>query len=234
HLFAPTNDAIERHRKETSKSTFALALDGGESQTLADNVQELLRQDSFYHLLNYTLHSVAEQGTPQLTFHFFALPFQPPTGNPPPPPPWLPVPGGLLEGVEPQRLRTTVRDGASSIGVDYKGQGGARTVKDLVSTANGIIYGIDRVLDTPRDLFRKVSSRLTSSQSRNSIAAAQLVARTRSKSVSTYTQTDGASQHAIMQRVEGLNPWWSIQRTLEDFKGVRYSCRTDHWTGDIT
>ncbi|KIO26582.1 hypothetical protein M407DRAFT_243682 [Tulasnella calospora MUT 4182] len=53
-------------------------------------------------------------------------------------------------------------------------------------------------------------------------------------SVSTYTQTEGASQHAIMQRVEGLNPWWSIQRTLEDFHGVRYSCRTDHWTGDIT
>ncbi|KIO26579.1 hypothetical protein M407DRAFT_243681 [Tulasnella calospora MUT 4182] len=51
---------------------------------------------------------------------------------------------------------------------------------------------------------------------------------------STYTQTDGASQHAIMQQVKGLNPWWSIQRTLDDYEGVSYSCRTDHWTGDIT
>ncbi|KIO28769.1 hypothetical protein M407DRAFT_22026, partial [Tulasnella calospora MUT 4182] len=157
-LFAPTNDAIERHRKETSKSAFALALDGDESQTLADNVQEVLRQDLFYHLLNYTLDSVPEQLTPQLTLHFPALPLEPPTGDPPPSPPWLPVPGGLLGG-EPQRLRTTVRDGASYIGVDSQGQGGAKAVKDLVPTANGNIYGIDRVLDTPRDLFHEVSSR---------------------------------------------------------------------------
>lgn len=157
-LFAPTNDAIERHRKETSKSALALALDGDDFQALADNVQENLRQQLFYHLLNYTLESVPEQVTPQLTLHFPALPLEPPSGDPPPSPPWLPVPGGLLGG-EPQRVRTTVRDGASYVGVDFQGQGGAKAVKELVATANGNIYGIDRVLDTPRDLFHEVASR---------------------------------------------------------------------------
>lgn len=157
-LFAPTNDAIERHRKETSKSALALALDSDDFQALADNVQENLRQQLFYHLLNYTLESVPDQITPQLTLHFPALPLEPPSGDPPPSPPWLPVPGGLLGG-EPQRVRTTVRDDATYVGVDFQGQGGAKAVKGLVATANGNIYGIDRVLDTPRDLFHEVASR---------------------------------------------------------------------------
>ncbi|KAG8963433.1 hypothetical protein FRC05_004736 [Tulasnella sp. 425] len=35
-LFASTNDAIERHRKETSKSALALALDGDDFQALSN------------------------------------------------------------------------------------------------------------------------------------------------------------------------------------------------------
>ncbi|KAG8898419.1 hypothetical protein FRB99_007448, partial [Tulasnella sp. 403] len=154
-LFAPTNDAIERERKKDKKSVWSLAL-GGNANTLADNIQAALRQHLFYHLLNYTLDSIPKQPTPQLTLHFPALPVEPPTSEPPPSPPWLPKPGGLLDG-EPQRLRTAVRDGKSYVGVDFKGRGGAKAVKDLVKATNGNVYGIDRVLDLPRDLLQEVA-----------------------------------------------------------------------------
>ncbi len=152
-LFAPTNEAIEHHRKKTGKSIWS-----EKEEDTTDNIQWELRQHLLYHLLNYTLPEVQESLIPQRTLHFPALPLEPPTGDPPPSPPWLPEPGGLLGG-EPQRLRTVIRDGKSFIGVNSQGKGGAKVVKDMLETANGNIYGIDRVVDLPLDLLHEVANR---------------------------------------------------------------------------
>lgn len=154
-LFAPTNDAIERHRKDRKNSIWSTALSHDEG-SLADNIQLALRQSLFYHLLNYTLDAIPDTVTPQHTLHFPELPIEPPSNDPPPSPPWLPLPGGLLGG-EPQRLRTAIRDGAAFVGVDFQGKGGARAVKDKVVTGNGLLYGIDNVLDVPQNLLEEVS-----------------------------------------------------------------------------
>lgn len=177
-IFAPTNDAIERERKKgKGKALWSAALED-EADTLADNIQEELRQQLFYHLLNYTVDSLPEPVTAHHTLHFPNPPSEPPSKDPPPSPPWLPIPGGLLGG-EPQRLRTAARDGKTFVGVDFKGQGGAKSVKDVAKTANGNVFGIDRVLDVPRSLLQEVErhpalstiSRLLPTSLRDSLAS---------------------------------------------------------------
>ncbi|KAG9028453.1 hypothetical protein FRB95_006485 [Tulasnella sp. JGI-2019a] len=156
-LLAPTNDAIEWYRNHTSSSFWSDALED-EDIELKDNVQQALRQHLFYHLLNYTLDAIPEGVTVQETLHYPALSTEPPTKQPPPNEPWLPVPGGLLGG-EPQRLRTLLRKGDEKpplFGVDHRGKSGAKQVKDTAKAANGIIYGLDRVLELPPSLLDQV------------------------------------------------------------------------------
>lgn len=150
-LFAPTNDAIKRHRSNSNLWSAALA---GDVSLLQDNVQEALRQELFYHLLNYTISEVPNDQTPEVlsTLHY---PKQsttgPPSHEPPPYPPWLPVPGGTLGG-EPQRLRIASRDDNVFAGVDFAGNGGSQVVKPLVNTSNGALLGLGNVLEVPPDL----------------------------------------------------------------------------------
>lgn len=147
-FFAPTNDAIRQHN-----SLNLLAHDPiHDDHSLADNIQEKLRQDLFYHLLNYTIVLPVEQDIQVLkTLHYPHKPLQPPTRQPPPGPPWMPTPGGTLGG-EPQRLRLVSRDGEIHVGVDAFGNGGAKVIKGLNATSNGVLVGIDKVLAVPPDL----------------------------------------------------------------------------------
>lgn len=47
---------------------------------------------------------------------------------------------------------------------------------------------------------------------------------------SVYNKTDDPSRHGVMFQAT----WFSIQRTLDDFDGVRYSCKTSWCSGNIT
>ncbi|KAL6302150.1 FAS1 domain-containing protein [Sparassis latifolia] len=147
-LFAPTNDAI------AANSLWQTALD----DPLRDNLQENLRQQLFYHLLNYTLTILPTEKLPQehKTLLYPHSPKEPPSSQPPPNPPWMPIPNGTL-GDQPQRLRASHRDESMWVGVDFSGDGGARVVKDRVDTANGVLLGIDTVLEMPPDLATSVS-----------------------------------------------------------------------------
>ncbi|KAH8099422.1 hypothetical protein BXZ70DRAFT_895131 [Cristinia sonorae] len=151
-LFAPTNDAIERHKERNS--LWAAALLADDSAPLRDNVQEALRQELFYHLLNYTIPGPPGGQTPDVLFtlHYPRKSTSgPPSHEPPPYPPWLPVPGGTLGG-EPQRLRIATRNGKSYTGVDSSGNGGAEIVKSPIETSNGLLLGLGDVLEVPPDL----------------------------------------------------------------------------------
>ena len=151
-FFAPTNDAIKQHTD--SHPLWREVLDGSTAE-LRDNVQEQLRQELFYHLLNSTLSHEApdDQVTEVLkTLHYPRKSTSgPPSRAPPPNPPWLPTPGGTLGG-EPQRLRYTARDSKSFIGANAFGQGGVEVSKPAVNTSNGLLLGIGAVLDVPEDL----------------------------------------------------------------------------------
>jgi len=161
-LFAPTNDAIKRHAQ--SNDLWRLALSYQDS--LKDNVQEELRQQLFYHMLNYSLTQVPEDSTIQVhdTLHFPKLSLDPPTNEPPPSPPWMPLPESTL-GNKPQRLRATSRDDVTWVGVDAFGKGGIEVIKARADAANGVVYGISGVLEVPPHLgllFPLVSRMLTS------------------------------------------------------------------------
>ncbi|KAL4242124.1 hypothetical protein ABKN59_001912 [Abortiporus biennis] len=129
-FFAPTNDAIKRHAASRPLWMDALR----EQSELRDNVQDKLRQELFYHLLNYTLEELPSSQTPKVlkTLHYPRIPVEPPSNEPPPYPPWLPTPGGSLG--------------------DSFGNGGAEIVKPLVNASNGLLFGIGNVLDVPQDL----------------------------------------------------------------------------------
>ena len=148
-FFAPTNDAIKRH---ADKSILWQSLLSETHSLVPDNVQEQLRQQLFYHLLNYSLIKLPEDSSTQTlkTLHF---PQFPPDSSPhdPPSSPWFPIPHGLL-GDQPQRLRLASRDGSTWVGVDASGSGGAELVKERVEATNGVIYGIAKVLEPPADL----------------------------------------------------------------------------------
>lgn len=140
-LFAPTNDAIKRHPSLSRLSSHT-----------GDNVNEQLRQELFYHLLNYTVVLPKEKDIlVTKTLHFPHDSPEPPSRDPPPSPPWLPVPGGSLGG-EPQRLRIAAPKGRVHVGVDAFGKGGASVVKDPVDAGNGLLVGIDGILPPPPSL----------------------------------------------------------------------------------
>ncbi|KAG1757737.1 hypothetical protein EDB19DRAFT_1901238 [Suillus lakei] len=124
-LFAPTNDAIERH--DLWRSAFEYP------DLLKDNVQEELRQQLFYHLLNYSITEDLKDSTIRVldTLHFPKLSPDPPTNEPPPSPPWIPIPESTL-GNESQKLRLTSRDGVAWVGVDAFGKGGIEVKKQRV------------------------------------------------------------------------------------------------------
>lgn len=149
-LFAPTNDAIKRHSAQNALWQAALQDD---PLLFRDNVQEKLRQELFYHLLNYTLGDLPTEQTAQVlrTLHYPRTPVEPPTKEPPPSPPWMPIPGGTLGG-EPQLLRIASRDATAYVGVDAFGEGGAKVAKDIVEASNGLLVGVGEVLQVPPDL----------------------------------------------------------------------------------
>ncbi|KIJ68610.1 hypothetical protein HYDPIDRAFT_173291 [Hydnomerulius pinastri MD-312] len=148
-FFAPTNDAIKRHSR---KNTLWQNLLDDRSSLAPDNIQEQLRQQLLYHLLNYSVYELPEGSSTQTleTLHYPKLVVDPPTKEPPPSPPWLPIPEGLLGG-EPQRLRLSSRDGSPWIGTDAFGNGGVKVSKGVNAT-NGVVYGISDVLEPPSDL----------------------------------------------------------------------------------
>jgi solute carrier family 25 carnitine/acylcarnitine transporter 20/29 len=120
-FFAPTNDAINRYILWNTLPPLPLGGPQQDEPTWShgfDNVNEQLRQQLLYHLLNYTLpHYPPEAVEVLTTLHFPRIPLEPPSKEPPPDPPWLPTPGGSLNG-EGQRLRLAVRDGKAFINVD--------------------------------------------------------------------------------------------------------------------
>ena len=128
-FFAPTNDAIKKHR--ASNSLWHAALSDDDSPLL-DNVHEQLRQELLYHLLNYSISLPQDENILVThTLHFPHERTEPPTREPPGQPPWMPQPGGTLGG-EPQRLRVAARESAVYVGVDTFGKGGAKLVKGEV------------------------------------------------------------------------------------------------------
>ncbi|KAL0951405.1 hypothetical protein HGRIS_008100 [Hohenbuehelia grisea] len=155
-LFAPTNDAIRKHKAHNV--LWRSVLDD-EGFLLNDNIQHQLRQQLFYHLLNFSLPTWSDED-PSLqvlkTLHFPQTPLEPPTRQPPPSPPWMPIPTGTL-GNEPQRLRTAARDRQAFVGVDAFGAGGAEIIKGKVDAGNGVLLGISDVLDPPGNMAHVVT-----------------------------------------------------------------------------
>lgn len=153
-LFAPTNDAIEHHAAYNSLWGAGLYEDDDNLEP-RDNIQEKLRQELLYHMLNGTLppFSQPEDLTVQVheTFHYPRKPIDPPTGDPPPSPPWIPEPGGTLGG-RPQRLRLSSRGQNVWVGVDAFGKGGVKMTKGRLDVANGVLIGIGGVLEPPPSL----------------------------------------------------------------------------------
>ncbi|KAK0198270.1 hypothetical protein F5146DRAFT_1100027 [Armillaria mellea] len=156
-LFAPTNDAIKHY----SNTLWNSVLDDS-TLTLADNVQEKLRQQLFYHLLNYSISSPDDSEPIKVlkTLHFPRTSVDPPSKDPPPFPPWMPIPGGSLGG-EPQRLRVASYKEGVWVGVDANGKHGAEVIKGQVDAGNGVLLGVNRMLEPPPDLATVVS-KLTS------------------------------------------------------------------------
>ncbi|KAG6836375.1 hypothetical protein H0H93_008675 [Arthromyces matolae] len=153
-LFAPTNDAVKHHLARNSLWNSAFHDD---LWILQDNVQEQLRQQLFYHLLNYTVSELPKPEDLQThwTLHYPQTIENPPSRNPPQYPPWMPVPGGSLGG-KAQRLRVAGKDKHTWVGVDASGKGGARIV-NISTVDNGIVYGISKVLEPPPDLAQVIS-----------------------------------------------------------------------------
>lgn len=148
-LFAPTNDAVNHHVQVNDLWRSALH---NEDQFLTDNVQEQLRQQLFYHLLNQSLSALPNDEDLQtyMTLHYPRASIEKPSPNPPPNPPWMPIPGGTLGG-EPQRLRVSARDQKAWAGVDAFGKGGGK-ILNRTEAGNGVVYGLSKVLETPPDL----------------------------------------------------------------------------------
>ncbi|KAG6911551.1 hypothetical protein DXG01_011853 [Tephrocybe rancida] len=146
-FFAPTNDAIKDHLQENTLWHSAFHDD---DFVLNDNVQEQLRQQLFYHLLNGTVSPLPTKEQPQTykTLHYPRVPLEPPSREPPPSPPWMPVPGGTLGG-EPQRLRVSGNDKNAWVGVDAFGKGGIKVVN---SSAAVLTPAITKLLNSTSEL----------------------------------------------------------------------------------
>lgn len=153
-LFAPTNDAIERYVSGNSLWGAGLYKEDDYMKP-RDNIQEKLRQELLYHMLNSTLPPFPkpEDLSVQVheTLHYPQKPGDTPTGDPPPSLPWIPEPGGTLGG-RPQRLRLSSRDKNVWVGVDAFGKGGVKVTKGRLDVANGVLVGIGGVLEPPPSL----------------------------------------------------------------------------------
>ncbi|KIK70825.1 hypothetical protein GYMLUDRAFT_149538 [Collybiopsis luxurians FD-317 M1] len=160
-FFAPTNDAIKRHNDSLWNSIIE-----DDDFVINDNVQEQVRQQLFYHLLNYTIPRETDSLTVLETLHYPHIPVNPPSRQPPPYPPWLPIPGGTLDG-QPQRLRIGARKDKGYVGVDAFGNGGSKIVKGKVEATNGGIFGISDVLEPPPNLATVLSQQFSLSFFRN-------------------------------------------------------------------
>lgn len=150
-LFAPTNDAISKHSLINPLWNVALQ---DSSSVLPDNIQEQLRQQLFYHLLNESLSELPDNDKVSIykTLLYPRKYLDPPSQDPPPGSPWMPIPNGTL-GHDSQRLRLVAREQQSTkVGVDYFGKGGVNVVKDLQDAGNGMLFGIGQVLEPPPDL----------------------------------------------------------------------------------
>ncbi|KAJ3516459.1 hypothetical protein NLJ89_g1099 [Agrocybe chaxingu] len=154
-FFAPTNNAIKKHSSQPG-SLWRFGLEE-EADLVPDNIQEQLRQQLFYHLLNETMPALPKESSVPFykTLLYPRKPLEPPTHEPPPYPPWMPIPGGTLGG-EQQRLRLASLENKFYVGVDAFGQGGAKIVKGVQdvgnSTDNFVLLGVDDVLEPPPDL----------------------------------------------------------------------------------
>ena len=67
-------------------------------------------------------------------------------------PPERPGPPDSLLGGEGQRLRLARRGNTTVVGVDALGAGGVVIVKTAVKAHNGVVVGIDRMLEPPKSL----------------------------------------------------------------------------------
>jgi solute carrier family 25 (mitochondrial carnitine/acylcarnitine transporter), member 20/29 len=145
-LFAPTNDAIGRH-------SFMRSMLDPDLSDIQDNVHQKLRQELFYHMLNYSLPTLGHDDNLHVykTLLFPRKPLDAPSHEPQQPPPWIPIPGGTLGG-EPQRLRVASRDEEIWVGADAFGHDGVQVIKGVVNVTNGMLLGIDAVLESPPDL----------------------------------------------------------------------------------
>lgn len=63
----------------------------------------------------------------------------------------MPIPGGTLGG-DPQRLRVAARNDGVWVGSNAFGDGGVHIVKGPSVASNGVLLGIDGVLEPPSDL----------------------------------------------------------------------------------
>lgn len=146
-LFAPTNDAIKRH--SMLNLLWRNILDNQDNQ-LPDNIQEQLRQQLFYHLLNHSLVETPTDNNIQVlkTLLYPPKPLEPPSHDPPP---WMPIPTGAL-GNESQKLRIAAHDKSAYVGTDTFGKGGAMIIKGKGTADNGVLFGISEVLEPPLDL----------------------------------------------------------------------------------
>ncbi|KDR85352.1 hypothetical protein GALMADRAFT_234173 [Galerina marginata CBS 339.88] len=156
-LFAPTNDAIKKHSLTNSLWRNVLQ---DQSGFVPDNVQEELRQQLLYHLLNVSISEIPAESRVSVykTLLYPQKPIDPPSRDPPPSPPWMPIPNGTL-GTEPQRLRMAAHKDGAHVGVDSFGKNGVKVVKELQDAGNGMLLGIAEVLETPPGLAAVVSQR---------------------------------------------------------------------------
>ncbi|KAI0348529.1 hypothetical protein BDW22DRAFT_1480314 [Trametopsis cervina] len=154
-FFAPTNDAVSRHASDNPMWKSVLDDDTHE---LRDNIQEKLRQELFYHLLNHTLPTDVSREAPEtlFTLHYPNTSIEPPTNEPPPYPPWMPIPGGTLGG-KPQRLRIVAKDDDQRVGVDSSGKNGVK-IKERKDVSNGAVLKINDVLAVPSDIATVISN----------------------------------------------------------------------------
>lgn len=152
-FFAPTNDAIKKH---VSKNSLWQDVLDDTTGFIPDNVQEQLRQQLLYHLLNETLFTLPTDST---VLEYKTLLYPRKTLDPPSrdPPPWMPIPGGTLGG-EPQRLRVAAHDQGANVGVDAFGKNGAKITKEVQDAGNGMLFGIADVLEPPPDLGKPSSA----------------------------------------------------------------------------
>lgn len=164
-----------RDEEEVILSRVAVSGDEGLERKIMDNQNWALRQHLLYHMFNYTLPlssflpSEVSNVTLQTTL-LYPLEKQPPLPPVPEPgAPWLPHGGEGLLGGHGQRLRiarvgSTEGGKKGKVGVEWDGEGGAEIwdgkgwakgndsaseVPGARWVRNGVVAGIDGVLDTP-------------------------------------------------------------------------------------